>query len=209
MQPYADDHLNKIYDLLFCDDIDLYRSTASASINEYRWKDLLDPSVSIDALKHLLSDADLETRVKLLASNLLRDRGIIDKSRHLYGVVVEVHMEEGLDVVAVYEDGTARYINYSGSLVVWETETAESMVLTEHLFSVSREVVGKIGPWDGDRLPPPIAGNARLSFLVSDGIYFGEAPFDALAADPMGGAVLNSAAEFMKFLVENAMDQSP
>ena len=207
MTPYPDGHLNQIYALLFCDDIGAYRSSADSHVGK-PWTDLFGVNVPNEKLEDIKSDDSLETRHRLLANNLLRDRGIADDSRRLFGVIVEVHMDEGLDVLAVYEDGSARYINYSGKLIVWDASTSESQRLKEDLFTASKNVVSQIGPWESKRLPPPVTGNARLSFLVADGIYFGEAPFDALASDPMGGAVLNSAGAFMAYLVENAMDQS-
>jgi hypothetical protein len=77
------------------------------------------------------------------------------------------------------------------------------------LFSAAYTLVEQIGPWEGERRPPPTAGNARLTFLVSDGLYFGEGPFDVLARDPMGGPVIDRAAKLMTFLIDNATDQSP
>ena len=35
------------------------------------------------------------------------------------GVIVEVGLDEGLDVLASYQDGTARYINYTGKMILW------------------------------------------------------------------------------------------
>ena len=205
MAPYDQPHLNQIYQLLFCDDIDAYGVDGQQAGDP--WKSLLDPDIATGALKSIKTDETLETRPRLLANNLLRLRSDMDDSRHLYGVIVEDQMEEGLDVLAVYEDGSARYINYSGSAIIWDAVTDESERLKKDLFAASEAVVKQIGAWDAERLPPPVRGNARLSFLVADGIYFGEAPFDALAGDPMGGNVLNQAAGFMTYLVENAMAQ--
>ncbi len=208
MDPYKNDAMNKIYDLLFCDQIDLYRTSGELN-DEYPGKVLFDPDAADASLRSIIDDESVETRFKLIAANLLAARGNPYGSRRIYGVIVEVGMDEGLDVLAAYDDGTARYINYSEKLIVWDTKTAESSALVADLFSAAQSVVDQIGPWEGNRLPPPVSGNARLTFLVSDGLYFGEGPFEMLAGDPMGGAVINSAAKLMGFLVENALDQSP
>ena len=42
-----------------------------------------------------------------------------EKAQDVLGVVVEVAMEKGLDLVAGYADHHARY-NYSGAAIVWE-----------------------------------------------------------------------------------------
>lgn len=65
--------------------------------------------------------------------------------KELLGVIVEVGLNEGLDVVAAYQDGTARYINYTGKMVVWETTTPASAKLTKELFSQSESILSKIG----------------------------------------------------------------
>jgi hypothetical protein len=206
-RPYNDDGLNKIYDLLFCDDADLYRSTTDGR-DAYPWSAIFADPIDRPALEKLVGDPDAESRLRMLAANMLGKAGIAITPKHLFGTVVEVGMAEGLDVVAAYEDGTARYINYSGKLIVWETSTSPSDMLIRELMDASQKVVDVIGPWDRERLGPPKTGNVRMTFLVSDGLYFGEGPFDDLARDPMGGPVISSAAELMNFLIGNSAPQS-
>lgn len=205
--PYSDHGLNQIYDLLFCDDADLYRSTVESQ-DTFPWSVIFADPVDRPALEKLVGDPDAESRIRILAANILRNTGIAISPKHLFGTVVEVGMAEGLDVLAAYEDGTARYINYSGKLIVWETSTPPSNMLIKELLDASQSVVDVIGPWDRERLGPPKTGNVRMTFLVSDGSYFGEGPFDDLARDPMGGPVINGAAELMNFLIGNSVPQS-
>ena len=206
MTPNSDESLNRIYDLLFCDDIELYRSASTSS--EYPWSVLFSSEASNEAFLSVIEDKEVETRPKLLASNVLLSRGKALPGRRIFGVVVEVGMEEGLDVLAAYEDGTARYLNYSGKLIVWDAATRESNELVVDLFLAARKVVDKIGPWEKQRLPPPVEGKARITFLVSNGLYFGEAPFETLAKDKLGGRVVSCAAKLMNFLVTDTMAQS-
>jgi len=146
--------------------------------------------------------------LKVIAANMLTARGRPAAGRRIFGVIVEVGMDEGLDVLAAYEDGTARYINYSAKLIVWDARTNESDEIIADLFATARPLVDRIGPWDGERREPPTAGNARLTFLVSNGLYFGEGPFSALHGDALGGPVIDGAVKLMTFLIENATDQS-
>jgi len=44
-----------------------------------------------------------------------------------------------------------------------------------------------------------------MTFLVSDGLYLGEGPFDALQKDPMGGPVLAKAAQLINLAVETGL----
>lgn len=206
MSAYKSDSINQIYNLLFCDDIELYRSTTSSV--GYPWTEILQDDAVDSELQKVIDDPQLESRQKLLAANRLRQRGKPLPGRRIFGVVVEVGLEEGLDVLAAYEDGTARYINHSEKLVIWDSKTPESNELVVDLFLAARKVVDAIGPWDRPRLQPPKMGNIRMSFLVSDGLYFGEGPFDVLVKDPMGGPVVDRAAKLMNYLVNAASSQS-
>jgi hypothetical protein len=109
-----------------------------------------------------------------------------------------------LDVLAAYEDGSARYINFSGKLIVWDMATPESEALVTNLFNAAEAVVASIGPWDQPRRPAPLTGVIRLNFLVSDGLYFGEGPFEILQTDPLGGPVIGAAVKLMSYLIHQA-----
>ena len=202
MATYKDPAIDKIYELLFCDRLELYRS--EDDVDAYPWALLFaSPGNPADLLK-LIDDWDLETRPKVLAANQLRELRQPLTDKRLFGIIVEVGMDEGLDVLAAYEDGTARYINYTGSMVVWDVRTPESDELVVDLFAAARNVVSQIGPWDADRLNRPKTGNIRLSFLVSDGLYFGEGPFEVLPRDALAGPVIGAATKLMQFLVSRS-----
>ena len=200
MSTYSDPAVDQIYELLFCDDLERYRGSAVA--NEYPWNALFASATKSVELERIVSDPDLETRPKILAANLLQSLNKTLDNKRLFGVIVEVGMEEGLDVLAAYEDGAARYINYTGSMIIWENKTEESNDLVADLFLAARNVVEQIGPWEAARLPRPVAGNIRLTFLVADGLYFGEGSFEDLMADPAGRLVLDAGGELLVQLVE-------
>jgi hypothetical protein len=199
IQPYPTEGLNTIYNLLFCDDSTLYQS-ANAAAGIYPWNILFSAAPTAEELNRIITAADTETRVKILAYRKLSAAGHQVTGKELLGVIVEVGLEEGLDTLAAYKDGTARYINHSGKMTVWETSTTESDNIIQQLFATSEEVVKQIGPWTDARRPAPQAGDIRLSFLVSDGLYFGEGPFEVLEKDAMGGPVIHSALLLLQFL---------
>ncbi|MEI9944418.1 MAG: hypothetical protein WDN26_09405 [Chitinophagaceae bacterium] len=200
MSPYNNEGLNKIYNLLFCDDINLYKNENS-SPGVYPWKSLFADKIDKPELEKIIFDSSLETRPKILAHNLLIAHGVQSTSKELLGVIIEVGLDNGLDVIAAYKDGTARYINQSGKMIVWDTQTVQSNELIYNLFAAGENVITRIGPWDKERKPPPANGMVRLTFLVSDGFYFGEGPFEVLHKDAMGGPVINAAIELMSFLI--------
>jgi hypothetical protein len=195
-QPYKNEGINQIYELLFCDNLEKYKS-ANENPSVHPWNVLFEES-SDAQLNKLITDNKTESRVKILAYHKLKQK--TDK-KDLLGVIIEVSQPEGLDVLAAYSDGSARYINYSEKMIVWETATEESEQLIKKLFESSKNVVSQIGPWEDQRLKFPKKGNARLTFLVSDQLYFGEAPMNVLSTDPMGGSVLNDGAMLMQYLI--------
>src|SRR5262249_46487538 len=155
----------------------------------------------IEKLARLANDEKTESRVRILAYNKLMLLGQAAEEKILLGVIIEVGLDGGLDTLAAYQDGTARDINQSEKMIVWETKTKDSEGIIQQLFRDSQVVVNRIGAWTDPRLAPPKKGEVRLNFLVSDGLYFGQGPFSVLQKDAMGGPVINSATALMMFLV--------
>lgn len=93
-------------------------------------------------------------------------------------------------------------------MIIWETADEASTQITKDLFSNSAEILIHIGPWDKPRRPHPTRGIARISFLVSDGLYFGEGPIDVLFNDPLASPALMSGTKLMQYLAEKAMSES-
>ncbi|MFN0013611.1 MAG: hypothetical protein ACKVU2_03605 [Saprospiraceae bacterium] len=198
--PYRDEAINKIYQLLFCDYADLYSGNSPDPLT-YPYDVLLAPTSSNEDLQKVIDYSTTEARIKMLAYNLLMAKGHQPAKRELIGVIVEVGMDEGLDTLAAYSDQSARYINYTGSAIVWENRDDETAgQLIGDLFAKSLDIVSKIGPWGNPRKPHPAKGMVRLSFLVSDGLYFGEGPIQVLFNDPMANPALTSATALMQFL---------
>ena len=72
------------------------------------------------------------------------------------------------------------------------------------LLAASEKVVEKIGPWDQARMPPPSEGLMRMTFLVSDGLYFGQGPMEPLQKDPLAAPVIATATELLLELTNRA-----
>lgn len=200
--PYADESINLIYELLFCDNIELYKNN-NKSPGAYPWDVLFADTANAGDLQKIIADPNAESRAKILAYNKLLKSGQTTGKKELLAIIVEVGLDEGLDVLASFNDGSARYINYTGNIVVWETNTEKSDTLTKQLFTEGANVVQQIGAWDKPRRSHPATGNVRLTFLVSDGIYFGEGPIDVLFDDELAAGTLNAATDLMQFLTEN------
>jgi len=199
-RPYHDDAVNAIYALLFGDDPGLIRQGATIDAGS-PWVILTAQEPDYNDLLKIASDATQETRARLLAYHLLRTKGFPVEEKELLAVIVEVGLDEGLDVLAAYQDGTARYINYTGKMIIWDAPDQMSMEITQQLFRDSKIIISRIGPWDGPRRPYPAKGVVRISFLVTDGLYFGEGPINVLFSDALAAPALSSATALMQYLV--------
>ena len=200
-EPYKEKSLNLIYNSLFCDNIDLYKSITSSK-TDYPWDIIFSDKFRENDLYKVANDSMLETRLRILAFNRLRDNKVKILSKELLGVIIEVGLDDGLDVLAAYKDGSARHIDESGKkMIVWETMDKHSDSLINQLFMNTATVGEKIGPWNKPRLTYPKKGNGRITFLVSDGLYFGEASTDTLFKDPMVVPILKAADVLIQYLM--------
>jgi hypothetical protein len=201
--PYFNTGIDTIYNLLFCDEPSLFAPREGQEPNE--WQRLLfGTGTDPQPLLALANDASAESRIRALAFTWLRKRGHA-VPKVLLGTVVEVPLEGGLDTLAAYVDGQVRYINQSGKLAVIDGGPPDIVAAVRDLMRAAQGIVDRIGPWDKPRLPPPRRGNIRMTFLVSDGLYFGEGPFDLMQRDAMAGPFVAQAAQLLKLVVDTAL----
>lgn len=205
--PYADGHINALYNLLFCDNLSLFQRHTT-NTQSAPWDTLLAEQPVIASLTQIAEDTSNDGRVRTMAYNRLRTAGHPVPSKQLFGVIVEVALKEGLDVLAAFSDGGARYFNQSGKMAVFEGQGNPVEALGKDLLASCQFVVDKIGAWDKPRLPPPKIGNVRLTFLVSDGLYFGEGPLNLLQRDAVAGPVIVKAATLLQRLVSFVTERS-
>lgn len=200
--PYNNESLNRIYELLFCDDASLFRPD-EAQLLQYPYNRIFAEHADVDDLQAVTIDESIEARLRILAARKLKSMGQRPADSSLMAVIVEVGLEGGLDVVAAFCDGTARYINHAEKIVFWDAASAESMRFTNAMLEAGEAVVKQIGPWKEARPPHPSNGNARISFIAAGEWSFGQGPFSALFNDPMAAPVLDTALQLMKFLTQH------
>lgn len=158
----------------------------------------------IAELRQVLGLPGLESRHYLQAWFFLRNEGLEppeDLAKHLLAVIVEVGLEGGLDTVVAYRDGSARYLNQSGAVIVFDAQDEQIEAKVGALLAAGETVVEQIGPWQGQRPPAPAKGQARINLLTPSGLHFGQADFGTLLHDPLAGPVIASALELMKALI--------
>ena len=162
-------------------------------------------SKAIDELKRILEIRDLETRIYLQTWYCLRILGEFpskEVSTQIQGIVVEVTLDRGLDILAAYAAHSARYFNFSGASIIWNAPDSEIENLIDDLLVAGQKIVDQIGVWEKPRLPAPPKDFIRINFLTYGGLYFGQGKFELLAKDPLGGLVVNGGLNLMKLLIK-------
>lgn len=200
--PYKQPEINHIYNLLFCDDFEAFRPKSDS--NPAPWQvTLFHTPVNPEQVRTLAEDIHAEGRIRALAYTWLRSHGHPVPKQVLLGVIVEVPLDGGLDVLAAFTDGGVRYINQTGKLAVVEGGLPETGPVVSQLLQASQSTISRIGPWEKGRLPPPKNGNIRLTFLVSDGLYFGEGPMSVMLQEPLAAPVIQQATKLLQMVVNS------
>ena len=156
------------------------------------------------ALHAVLDTPGLESRQYLQAWSCLRqlDRdALTDLPERLYGIVLDVPLEQGYDTLAAYDDHTARYLNQAGGAIIWHTEDAAMDALVDALLTAARPLLATVNVWESAR-PSLTAGKARINLLSAQGLHFTEGPFEKLADGPGTGAVFTAGVALMSALID-------
>jgi hypothetical protein len=167
--------------------------------------DLGDKQSAISIFQNILEMPNLESRQYLQAWHFLRDLGVSppqDSAKEVLGVVVEVGMDRGLDLVAAYPDHHARYYNFSGAGVVWERPNDSLDKAIDDLMQAAATTAKAIGPWEKERPSPPPKGQARVNILTPSGLHFGQGPLNVISRDAIGGPVMALGFQLMQSLIK-------
>jgi hypothetical protein len=202
--PYSTKPTNIIYNLLFCDNIELFKSSENQNDSSL-WKPLLSDEFDFKGLNTIIQSEESSSRMKILAYRKLHKNKQITQKKLLLGVVVEVPTNGGLDVLSVFDDKSARYINHSEKMAIVEGTSNSFEKLIANVLSASEPIVKQIGPWNEKRLPPPEAGNIRFSFLCSDGLYWGQGPTSIMASDPMSKPLFEASVNLLTHITEKVI----
>jgi hypothetical protein len=198
-RPYREQAADFLYNLLFCDNPDLYRNGKQS---EGPLGAVLSGAATREALEKVAIDPAVESRVRMLAFNRLRAMNVPMPAKQLLGTIIEFPQDGGLDTLAAFADGRVRYINQTGKPAIFEGAPPEVLAKANELIRVSQAAVDRHGPSDEPRRPPPAGDVVRLSFLVSDGLYFGEGSYEVLMDDAEGGPILTVGGELLVRLVD-------
>jgi hypothetical protein len=135
------------------------------------------------------ADFQGETRFRLWACRALRDLGETPAdptAGTVLGVVVEVAAAGGVDTVAAYADGSARYLGAAGARVSWDAPDERLASRIDAVLAAAAPVVPTFAP-DIPGRGDPAPGTTRFTLLTGAGARLGDEPTAALAVDPPPG----------------------
>jgi hypothetical protein len=187
-----------LYNSLFADNPDNFTNLKEHKAISWIYE---SKTPTIDELENIANDNSVESRLKFLALYTALRQGLKIPHKTYFGTVLEVPMEGGYDVLAFYSDSRARYYNYSGKAVIYEGGRADVDDTIANANSMAIQVCNVLAPWEKERLPKPKGDVIRISFLVSDGLYFGNSSIKTIGNDQMASAIFGKGAEVMKALL--------
>ncbi len=197
-RPYQDELADRLYNLLFCDDLELARREPGPLTGP--WRLLMGPPPRSSALQTIAAASNADSRARALAASLLRARGASIVLPCTLGVIVEVALPQGLEPLAAYADGAVRYIDATGDAAVFDSGPDETRKLAREMVAHGEAFARHRDVWLQPRLPPPRGGELRISVLVSDGIRFIDGSFASLQADPDVANVVGRATRLLRRL---------
>ncbi len=167
------------------------------SLSDDPWRSFLSAREAADAgrrpdaislWQEILAMPNLESLHYAQAWHFLRSYGVHPDpsvAKDLLGVVLEVPMEGGLDVLAAYADHHAAYFNFNGSATLWLRPDQSLDPLIDSVLYEGAQIIQRIGVWKEPRRPAPALGDIRINLISPAGLHFGEGPMKLATENPM------------------------
>jgi len=131
-----------------------------------------------------LAGSSKEARIRLWCWQALRGLGsapTADEGRKVEGVVVEVETGHGVETLAAYADGTARYLLPTGAKVIWDAPDARLERAVADVIAGAGTILDLLAP---GRLPgEPGANTARMTVLSPSGPRAADEPLDTAVTE--------------------------
>ena len=163
---------------------------------------------AIEVYKKIIEIPGLESRHYLQAWHFLRKLKVNappEVEPKVYGVLVDVHLENGTEFVAAYADHSARYFNYTGSGIIWEAPDSSLNNKVDALLQACEIVTRQLPALAlelGRPVVPEKVGAVQICILTPGGIRHGLATFEDWAGNETGGPIIAAATDLMKSLVD-------
>lgn len=205
--PYKNEKINFIYQLLFCEEPQIYRQTDPEKSPEPWEGILLKEKPDVEEVKSLVTDETQDSRIRALASRWLQKNNQALTKRELLGIIIEqAFAQGGMDTLAVYADGRVRYINFTESVGLFEQEPSDVVLKSKEVLATAAKALDMLSQnhWiRSTTIPVAKPGVTRLSFLATDWFYAYEGQTVNMEFEKQfSGPILQKSAELLELLVK-------
>ena len=152
---------------------------------------------------NVVTNPKIETRLSLWSWAALRKLGSqpdSDEAVKIIGVVIQVPMHGGHDVLAVYSDDSARYVNHSGKIIVWNLPDTRMSKLVHTIMERSNNLDYSEPTLMHDQIGADVV---RITALTIGGNRVSEVAIDSLRTSPIN-EVLSVGAELIGNLAKRS-----
>jgi hypothetical protein len=135
---------------------------------------------AVATLRRILDTPNLEIRIQLWVWSALRELGQTPDPKfanEVLGAVIEFPSGGGYDTLAAYVDGSARYLNFSGSGIFWDAENTKIKAMCQALVDSTILVSSHAKPRTSLSLPK---GTAQVTMLTRSGLFVIASPPDSV-----------------------------
>lgn len=167
---------------------------------------------AIDLWRAIAAMPNLESRHYAQAWHFLRSHGVQppeEIAKTLLGIVVEVGINNGVDLLAAYPDRTACYIHFSGRSATCDPPDPSLDPFIDALLSAAQPILQAISPWPNARPAPPSTGFVRINLLSPAGLHFGQGPMAMLGSDHVAKPTFDAATALMQQLIRYETGRHP
>jgi hypothetical protein len=114
-----------------------------------------------------------------------------EDDRPLESVVLEFGVADGIDALAVCNDGSISWYDAANVKLREGRVAADRMPLVASLFDAVQAAAPKFGPPRPILPPGPATAEITISRVTRDGAAFGKGPMAAIAGDKYGGPIIH------------------
>jgi hypothetical protein len=168
------------------------------------------PAEAVAIWRQIALTDGVESRVALQAWHFVRQAGHNppeELASVLLGAVAEVPMKRSHDVLAAYQDGTARYLNHAGGAVIWEDREPAIQAAIDDWLAYAQGLARALGTsWTEPSLPSLPPGHLRVLMLTPSGPRFGQGPEADMRNESAVSQFLNPATLLMQLLTSRRID---
>jgi hypothetical protein len=205
------DDFSRVVASILAGQVEEAESWLASEISRYPWvlmvaaylKNKMNEPAEAGRLLRAVTLISSEARLRLWAWHNLRQLGKYpspDLGRQVLGVVIEIPYGERADILAAYADGTARYINHQGGMIVWDRLDD---VITPLIMGVIREAHPMGEPQEDRAEDAVLPDEVRVSVLTPGGIH----TWEGVAGDNAALTRLFAGmAELLRAMVQAALE---